>query len=187
MPYFAAEQLFILASPLHVINCNIKYYKIQEVENMDKRVCFALISCLLAVSGIAFAASTVQEDSQVPLGAGLLIIAAVLVSFVFAKFSKKRRPGYERYRFVPGKGEMMKLSVLLLAGFLLILIPAFVLLAINGNAVLSDTMKLEMGVATIAGIGAMLAYVKREKGFMRKNTFRFERIKKKLREDDYEE
>ncbi|MFQ6010438.1 MAG: hypothetical protein ACE5J7_04960 [Candidatus Aenigmatarchaeota archaeon] len=50
-----------------------------------------------------------------------------------------------------------------------------------------EFISLEIGLITLAGAGGIFAFIKKEKIFMRKHTFRFEKIKKKLREDEYED
>jgi len=80
------------------------------------------------------------------------------------------------------------MRLLLLTVLLLLPLPASALSVPDtaGKDAPTGNIALDFGLASVIGIGTLLAYVKKEKHFMRKNTFRFERIKKKLREENYE-
>jgi hypothetical protein len=80
-------------------------------------------------------------------------------------------------------------ALLFLAVLLLLPLPAIALLAPDPNekAVPLERVPLAAGLIPVIGVGALLAFVKKEKRFMRKNTFQFEQVRKDLREDDYED
>ena len=79
--------------------------------------------------------------------------------------------------------------LLFLAVLLLLPLPAMALLAPDPNekAVPLEQVPLAAGLIPVIGIGALLAFVKKEKHFMRRHTFQFEKVRKELREDDYED
>jgi len=79
--------------------------------------------------------------------------------------------------------------LLFLAVLLLLPLPAIALLAPDPNekAVPLERVPLAAGLIPVIGIGALLAFVKKEKRFMRRHTFQFEKVRKDLREDDYED
>ena len=57
----------------------------------------------------------------------------------------------------------------------------------DDQVIRSEYIPLGVGVLTIVGVGGLVLFVKKEKSFMKRHVFRFEKIKKKLREEDYED
>lgn len=82
----------------------------------------------------------------------------------------------------------MKRLLLSLVIFLLLSTPAFALFAPEPDEPRQlEEVPLGVGVMTVAGVAGLLVFVKKEKRFMRRHVFRFEKIRKKLREEEYED
>jgi len=83
----------------------------------------------------------------------------------------------------------MKKFIILILALVLIANPVLALFAPEPNEQINqkEEIPLGVGILTIVGIGGLIAFVKKEKRFMRRHVFRFEKIKKRLREEDYED
>lgn len=83
----------------------------------------------------------------------------------------------------------MKWPILFMIIFLLLSTPAFALFAPEPDEQSQgqEEVPLGVGLLTVAGLAGFIAFIKKEKRFMRKHTFRFKKIRKSLREEDYDE